>query len=153
MLWGPYPGGSWIGQKAKMGRLNPQVKFKRIFLSHDKYEFSFSGMKSQVSFLLEKLKKGGIELTDQLICDIAYEFQEAVVEVMAKKLIQAAQEFWAGSIAIAGWVSANQRLSEVIEEINKKKNLNFPFFSPVKMVYSTDNWAMVGVAGLLQTIS
>ena len=58
-----------------------------------KYEFSFSGMKSQVSFLLEKLEKGGIELTDQLICDIAYEFQEAVVEVMAKKLIQAAQEF------------------------------------------------------------
>jgi len=76
-----------------MGRENPQVKFKRIFLSHDKYEFSFSGMKSQVSFLLEKLKKEGIELTDQLICDIAYEFQEAVVEVMAKKLIQAAQEF------------------------------------------------------------
>ena len=110
-------------------------------------------MKSQVSFLLEKLKKEGIELTDQLICDIAYEFQEAVVEVMAKKLIQAAQEFWAGSIAIAGWVSANQRLSEVIEEINKKKNLNFPFFSPEKMVYSTDNWAMIGVAGLLQTIS
>ena len=153
MLWGPYPGWAWIGQKAKMGRSNPQVKFKRIFLSHDKYEFSFSGMKSQVSFLLEKLKKGGIELTDQLICDIAYEFQEAVVEVMAKKLIQAAQEFWAGSIAIAGWVSANQRLSEVIEEINKKKNLNFPFFSPVKIVYSTDNWAMIGVAGLLQTIS
>jgi hypothetical protein len=50
-------------------------------------------MKSQVSFLLEKLKKENIELTEQLICDIAYEFQEAVVEVMAKKLLQAAQEF------------------------------------------------------------
>jgi tRNA A37 threonylcarbamoyltransferase TsaD len=46
-------------------------------------------MKSQVSFLLEKLKKEDIELTEELICDIAYDFQEAVVEVLAKKLIHA----------------------------------------------------------------
>jgi len=50
-------------------------------------------MKSQVSFLLEKLKKDGVELTEQLICDIAYDFQEAVVEVLAKKLVQAAEEY------------------------------------------------------------
>jgi tRNA A37 threonylcarbamoyltransferase TsaD len=46
-------------------------------------------MKSQVSFLLEKLKKEDIELTEELIYDIAYDFQEAVVEVLAKKLIHA----------------------------------------------------------------
>jgi tRNA A37 threonylcarbamoyltransferase TsaD len=46
-------------------------------------------MKSQVSFLLEKLKKEDIELNEELICDIAYDFQEAVVEVLAKKLIHA----------------------------------------------------------------
>lgn len=153
MLGGPYPWGAWVGQKAKIGKVNDQVKFKRIFLAHDKYEFSFSGMKSQVSFLLERLKKENIELTEQLICDIAYEFQEAVVEVMAKKLLQAAQEFWAKSIAIAGGVSANQRLSEMIKELNEKKNLNYPFFSPVKMVYSTDNGAMIGLAWLLEVIA
>lgn len=152
MLWGPYPWGAWIGQKAKLGHENDQVKFKRIFLAHEKYEFSFSGMKSQVSFLLEKLKKEKISLTEQLICDIAYEFQEAVVEVMGKKLLQAAKEFWAKSIAIAGGVSANQRLSEYIQELNEKKNLNYPFFSPTKMVYSTDNGAMIGLAGLLEEI-
>lgn len=150
MLGGPYPWGAWIAQKAKLWKANPLVQFKRIFLAHEKYEFSFSGMKSQVSFLLEKLKKEGIDLTETLICDIAYEFQEAVVEVLAKKLIQAAMEFEVKSIAIAGGVSANQRLIEVIEEINKKKNLNLPFFAPTKIVYSTDNGAMIGVAGLLQ---
>ena len=50
-------------------------------------------MKSQVSFLLEKLKKDWVELTEELICDIAYDFQEAVVEVLAKKLVQAAEEY------------------------------------------------------------
>jgi tRNA A37 threonylcarbamoyltransferase TsaD len=46
-------------------------------------------MKSQVTFLLEKLQKENITLDEQLICDIAYDFQEAVVEVMAKKLLHA----------------------------------------------------------------
>ncbi|MBQ9553636.1 hypothetical protein IJU97_01370 [bacterium] len=46
-------------------------------------------MKSQVTFLLEKFKKEGIELDEQLICDVAYDFQEAIVEVMSKKLLHA----------------------------------------------------------------
>jgi len=57
-------------------------------------------MKSQVSFLLKNLEKdlpthkkinqvaGKITLTEKIICDIAYEFQEAVIEVLAKKLIK-----------------------------------------------------------------
>jgi tRNA A37 threonylcarbamoyltransferase TsaD len=45
-------------------------------------------MKSQVSFLLKKLEEKQIKLTEKIICDIAYEFQEAVVEVLAKELIK-----------------------------------------------------------------
>lgn len=52
-------------------------------------------MKSQVSFLLKQLEERSIPLTEELICDIAYEFQEAVIEVMIKKLIRAAQLFGA----------------------------------------------------------
>jgi tRNA A37 threonylcarbamoyltransferase TsaD len=58
-------------------------------------------MKSQVSFLLKKLAESGklkaesgdYVLPEQLICDIAYEFQEAVVEVMVKKLVRAGIAF------------------------------------------------------------
>ena len=57
MLGGPYPGGLRISQKASLGKPNPLVQFKRIFLAHEKFEFSFSGMKSQVSFLLEHLQR------------------------------------------------------------------------------------------------
>jgi len=46
-------------------------------------------MKSQVSGLLKEFEKKGIALTEELICEIAYEFQETVVEVLDKKLIRA----------------------------------------------------------------
>ncbi|MEI7919237.1 MAG: hypothetical protein WCH65_03380 [bacterium] len=42
MLGGPYPGGQWIGEKALQGKHNSDVEFKRIFLSKDNFEFSFS---------------------------------------------------------------------------------------------------------------
>ena len=106
-------------------------------------------MKSQVSFLLEKLKKDWVDLTEQLICDIAYDFQEAVVEVLAKKLVQAAEEYWARTVGLAGGVSANERISQVIRQLLDKKKLEISFLSPVKKLYSTDNGAMIGVAGLL----
>ena len=149
MLGGPYPGGLRISQKASLGKPNPLVQFKRIFLAHEKFEFSFSGMKSQVSFLLEHLERDWIALTEELVCDIAYEFQEAVVEVLSKKLIQAWEHFGAKALALAGGVSANTRLCNAIPELLSKKQLICPFFIPVKKVYSTDNGAMIGLAGLL----
>lgn len=88
-------------------------------------------------------------MTDELVCDIAYEFQEAVVEVLSKKLIQAGEDFGAKALALAGGVSANTRLCNAIPELLSKKQLACPFFIPVKKVYSTDNGAMIGLAGLL----
>lgn len=132
-----------------MGRENPLVSFRRIFLGHDTYEFSFSGMKSQVSFLLERLKKQNISLDDSLICDIAYEFQEAVVEVLSKKLVWAGEAFAAKTLGLAGGVSANQRLQEAIRQLLTKKKSVVPFLIPEKKVYSTDNGAMIGAAALI----
>jgi len=57
-------------------------------------------MKSQVHYLLESRKKQNKELSEQDICDIAYEFQEAVIEVLAKKTIRAAIEYEAKTIGI-----------------------------------------------------
>ncbi|MBU0626240.1 hypothetical protein KKG31_00815 [Patescibacteria group bacterium] len=79
-----------MSQKAALHKTNTHgVSFKRIFLGKDTFEFSFSGMKSQVSNFLKNLEKEGTSLTEGLICEIAYEFQESVVEVLAKKLIRA----------------------------------------------------------------
>ena len=167
MLGGPYPGGQWIGEKALQGKPNSDVEFKRIFLSKENFEFSFSWMKSQVSFLLKKLrdKEQGTRdeennwdhvpwtmspLPEELVCDIAYEFQEAVVEVMVKKLVRAGIAFEAKTLGLAGGVSCNDRLREYLNEYWKLKIENWKFLRPMKKVYSMDNAAMIGLAGILE---
>jgi len=181
MLWGPYPGGQWISEKAslshkahKVNKVEGQEKeadftdfetldlkdfhFKRIFLSKDGFEFSFSWMKSQVSFLLKKLVEGGkwkveggkIELPEELVCDIAYEFQEAVVEVMVKKLVRAGIAFDAKTLGLAGGVSCNDRLREYLQSYAKEKMPEAIVLRPTKKIYSTDNAAMIGLAWILE---
>ena len=153
MLGGPYPGWQWISQKAdnykpwKVDDLN--ISFKRIFLGKDKFEFSFSGMKSQVWFLLKQLEKNNVEITEDVICKIAYEFQEAVVEVLVKKLIRAWIKYDVKSVGIAGGVSCNERLWQYLNQYIDEKKLEISRIRPVKKVYSTDNAAMIGVVGLM----
>jgi len=161
MLGGPYPWWPWISAQALKWKPNENFQFKRIFLSlkdDQIFEFSFSGMKSQVLQLLSHFEKEWKKLTEQDICDIAYEFQEATVETLWKRLIKAAKMYGAKTIAIAWWVSANKRLAEYVENEAKERNesdyvtkkwLHVEFIHPVKNLYSTDNWAMIGVAGLL----
>ena len=183
MMWGPYPGGQRISEKA-LKSIKYQVSsiktnnewpimsyqwidiiFKRIFLSKDTFEFSFSWMKSQVSFLLKefekhwkikKLEDWTLDIPEELICDIAYEFQEAVVEVMVKKLIRAGIAFDAKTVWLAGGVSCNDRLREYLNEYGKMEMLKHgniqevQFLRPMKKVYSMDNAAMIGLAGMLE---
>ena len=127
-------------------------------------------MKSQVHHLLNAFEKDGVQLDTQLICDIAYEFQEAMVEVLGKKLIQAAHEHGAKTIGIVGGVSANDRLFEFTTEFARKRfsatdiekseantvvikntfpGYDIPVVRPMKKIYSMDNGAMIGVVGLM----
>ena len=157
MLGGPYPGWQRISEKALQWKPNSDVEFKRIFLSKDGFEFSFSWMKSQVSFLLKqltehwtlKIEDWKLEIPEELICDIAYEFQEAVVEVMIKKLVRAGIAFDAKTLWLAGGVSCNDRLREYLNEYWKLKIENWKFLRPMKKVYSMDNAAMIWLAGIL----
>ncbi len=158
MLWGPYPGGQRISEKALQGKPNSDVEFKRIFLSKEGFEFSFSWMKSQVSFLLKqlveswKLKVEGwkTNIPEELVCDIAYEFQEAVVEVMIKKLVRAGIAFDAKTLWLAWGVSCNDRLREYLQSYAKEKMPEAVVLRPMKKVYSMDNAAMIWLAGILE---
>lgn len=171
MLGWPYPWWPWISKKANFFKENfndffddeilklINKKIRPIFLSSDKFEFSFSWYKSQVYYVLKELKDRWVELNEEIISLIAYKFQESVVEVLAKKLVQAAIKFWAKTIWITGWVSANDRLFEYLNDLvenKKRKKLideNIKILRPVKRVYSTDNAAMIGVVGILKRIS
>ena len=161
MLWWPYPWWPWISTQALKWKHNENFEFKRIFLplkDDHIFEFSFSWMKSQVLQLLSHIEKEWNTLTEHDICDIAYEFQEATVETLWKRLMKAAKMYGAKTIAIAWWVSANKRLAEYVENEAKEwnnseyvgnKRLKVNFVHPAKNLYSTDNWAMIWVVGLL----
>lgn len=184
MLGWPYPWGQWISEKAMSHELKMRneelwiakkqlpnnefpitniqwidIVFKRIFLSKDDYDFSFSWMKSQVSFLLKQLETNGIALSEGLVCNICYEFQEAVIEVLVKKLLRAAIQYGAKTVGIAWGVSCNDRLREYLNERWSVERLkgekveilkDVQFLRPIKKVYSTDNGAMIGLAGIMK---
>ncbi len=165
MLGGPYPWGPWISKMAENWKANQKIEFPRIWLEHDKFDFSFSWTKSQVYNLLEKFKKEWIQIDEQIKCDIAKEFQESVVEVLSKKLVRAGIKFWIKNLIISGWVSCNNRRWEYLNEVSKNEkwirnqiwewediNEKFEFncYKPVKMLYSTDNAAMIWVVGIME---
>ena len=142
-----YPGGPIIDKMAAMG--NPTYPLPHVKLGKDSYDFSFSGLKSAVINLCNKLDMKGEELNAN---DLACSFQDAVLDVLREKTMRAAKVFGAKQIIVAGGVAANKGLRKVlqdaVDEFNKNKNdliLTFPSFK-----YCTDNAAMIGVAGYFQ---
>ena len=80
---------------------------------------------------------------------LAYSFQETITDILITKLEWAAEQTGAKSIAVVGGVSANIVLRQKLQATSHK--LQVPFFLPTKFVYCTDNAAMIGVVGLIQS--
>ncbi|HUI31002.1 MAG TPA: tRNA (adenosine(37)-N6)-threonylcarbamoyltransferase complex transferase subunit TsaD [Candidatus Acidoferrales bacterium] len=151
-----YPGGPVIDKLAKEG--NPEAfKFPRAFINDDSFEFSFSGLKTSVLYLLrdsqnasrpEKYKQtrrtvGGDGADERFIRDICASFQRAVVDVLVEKAIAAAVKFSVRSITVAGGVAANSELRGTMAE--RAHSIGAKVFFP-RPLYCTDNAAMIGIA-------
>ncbi len=132
-----YPGGPIIDKLAYKGK--EIEKLPRPLLKDrdkNKYNFSFSGLKTAVLNLVNKNK-----------CkkeDIASSFQEASTDVLVKKTLLAVEEFNIKSIVVAGGVSANRRLREKFKRLEKKYNIKV-YFPPLNLC--TDNGLMVAYTG------
>jgi N6-L-threonylcarbamoyladenine synthase len=140
-----FPGGPAIQRTAATGNAT-RFDLPRA-LMHDadrRYDFSFSGLKTAVVNLTRGLEKEGEDLREErLAADLAASFQEAVVEVLVSKTVNAAQAYGAGQVCLCGGVSANARLREVTEERCAEAGLRLhipPLF------LCTDNAAMIGAA-------
>ncbi len=134
-----YPGGPLIDRISKKGNLSA-IKFPRAHLEN-KFDFSFSGLKTSLLRYVEK--KGKISKKE--LPDIAASFQEAIVDVLVKKAILAAEYKKTDTIVVGGGVSANSRIRGKLEEEGKKKNLKIHFPNELKLC--TDNGAMVAGLG------
>ncbi len=152
MLGWPYPGWKWIFDLAKNYNFKDYgIKFPRIWLKKNEFLFSFSGLKAQVNYKIKEFEEKWI-LSEEIKSAIAYEFQQAVVETLWKKLLKAAKYFWIKNIALVWGVSANESLKSFIKD-NMEQYWILNFYTPVKNLYSTDNAAMIGVVGLISKIN
>ena len=108
-------------------------------------DFSFSGLKTAVLRLVQEKTAGGRAIPPAEVADIAASFQRVVVESLLDRTFEAARWLGAGSVGIAGGVSANSRLRAEAEARGAKFGL--PVFVP-PLALSTDNAAMIAAAGL-----
>ena len=137
-----YPGGPSI-QKAAEGGDPTRFKFPRARLDNP-YDFSFSGVKTAVLYEVNDLKKKNKNLPVE---DLAASFQATVVATLVEKTMQAAREYKAKEILVAGGVSANRALRNAFTSQNEFK-VNIPPFS-----LCTDNAAMIAAAGYYRLAS
>ncbi len=132
----PYPGGPVVDRMARDGRPDA-FDFPRP-MRNEGYEFSFSGLKTAI----RRHWEGSGRETERLP-DLLASFQEAVVDVLATKLIRAARDRGVSHLTVVGGVACNSRLRQVISERAHDLRLKAAFPSPL---YCTDNAAMIGRA-------
>jgi N6-L-threonylcarbamoyladenine synthase len=138
-----YPGGPIIDDLSKSG--NPKaIRFPRPSLGKNSFDFSFSGLKTAVVNYVKSHPEPAGGYAEERIRDIVSSFQEAVVDVLVKKTLQAAQHQGLRRVVLSGGVAANRRLRERIKEEASQQKVRVYIPSPS---FCTDNAAMVGVVG------
>jgi N6-L-threonylcarbamoyladenine synthase len=133
----PYPGGPEIDRLAKHG--DPKrFDLPRSMLNSPDFNFSFSGLKTAVRYLLPKLN-GDFQ------ADLCASFQEAVIDVLVQKTVRAARSSGMNLITASGGVSCNTRLRAKMAEAAGIAGFDLKLADPS---FSTDNAAMIAYAAL-----
>ncbi len=138
-----YPGGPLISQYARAG---DPAKFNlprpMINSKTGKYDFSFSGLKTAVLYLIREQK---IKLTQTNISHLAASFQQAAIDVLVAKTIKAGQSHQVKTIILSGGVAANQELRQQLKKAIQAKLPQTTYHLP-KLEHCGDNAAMICAA-------
>jgi len=141
MLDLPYPGGPHIDRLAAKGK--ETINFPRAWLEKGSFDFSFSGLKSSVINTIHNARQRGEQLKKE---DIAASFQASVIDVLVEKTYQAALQYNAKQVIIAGGVAANKGLRWAFEKKFANDNISL-LIPPLRLC--TDNAAMIAAAGTI----
>jgi len=135
-----YPGGPLIDNLAKNGN-EKYVNFPRALINKNDFNFSFSGLKTSVLYYLRSLTD---RQRKEHAADIAASFQAALVEVLIKKTVAAANEKNIKNIVLAGGVARNSYLRDSFQKKAKQEKLKIYIPEPIMC---TDNAAMIAYVG------
>ncbi len=144
-----YPGGPAI-QRAAEGATRHDAVFPRAWLG-DSYDFSFSGLKTAARRIVDQARaEAGLpddpdaRLPASTTAELAWGFQDSVVDVLVTKTIRAARETRARAIVMGGGVAANAALRGRLTA--EAEAIGLPLVIPPPSL-CTDNGAMIGAAG------
>lgn len=142
-----YPGGPRLAKLAEQGTQG-RFRFPRPMTDRPGLNFSFSGLKTATLTKVNHLKAESVlenqALDEQTLADVAWAFQDAVVDTLVIKCKRALKQTGLKHLVIAGGVSANQHLREQLEK--NLQGIGGKVFYP-SLAYCTDNGAMIAYAG------
>jgi N6-L-threonylcarbamoyladenine synthase len=139
----PYPGGPHIEKMALEG--NPKAyEFPRPMMHSDNLDLSFSGLKTAVLYTVRDIE----DLNDQVKADVAASFQQAVIDVLTKKIKKAIELTGRDEVIIAGGVAANKALRSAVKELENSMGIKV-YYPDLK--YCGDNAAMIAFVGSLRS--
>jgi len=146
MLGLPYPGGPSVERAAREG--DPKAyRFPRSFLDDpERLDFSFSGLKTAVRYAICSPGQGEpaqVRLEPQQVADLAASFQEAVVDCLVGKALQAVEQTGMKTLCVGGGVAANARLRRRLDEECRRRGVRL-HIAPLKLC--TDNAVMGAIA-------
>jgi len=141
-----YPGGPAIAAEAtkfQVSNFKFQVKLPRPMMYTKNYDFSFSGLKTAVLYNYQK-QPAKIKKSKKYIQAMAFEIQQAIIDVLIHKTLKAAKDYKVKTIILGGGVTANEELRKQLFEKIKKEKLNFKLQVP-SLKLCLDNAAMIGI--------
>lgn len=137
----PYPGGPLVDKYAQLG--NPKA-FPFTKPQVPGLNFSFSGLKTQILYFVQKKMAENPGFVTDNMNDICASIQHTIINILMDKLKMAVKETGITQVAIGGGVSANSGIRNTLKEAEKK--YGWKTFIP-KFEYTTDNAAMIGIVG------
>lgn len=139
----PYPAGPEIDKRAKLG--TPRFTFSEPAIAG--LNFSFSGLKTQIMYFIQKETRQNPDFLTENMDDICASVQARIISILMNKLRTAIKQTGIKEVAIAGGVSANSGLRNTLAEHGKKYGWQtyIPAFQ-----YCTDNAGMIAITAHYQ---
>ena len=141
-----YPGGPVVNRLANEG--NPKA-FAFSKPNVPGYDYSFSGLKTSFLYTLRDELEKNPNFIEERKADLCASLQATVIDILMKKLRQAAKDLGIRQVAVAGGVSANTGLRDAFHD--HARRYGWKVFIP-KFAYTTDNAAMVAMNGYFSYI-
>jgi putative glycoprotease GCP len=141
-----YPGGPVVNRLANEG--NPKA-FAFSKPNVPGYDYSFSGLKTSFLYTLRDELEKNPNFIEERKADLCASLQATVIDILMKKLRQAAKDLGIRQVAVAGGVSANTGLRDAFHD--HARRYGWKVFIP-KFAYTTDNAAMVAMNGYFSFI-